>query len=628
MSTKFEQKLKMQVQLTVIDNLGLKMYASLPPVLSELISNAWDADASEVRVSIPSEEIDDASIIEVSDNGSGMLFDEINATYLRIGRNRRDEAGQVSPIYKRRVMGRKGIGKLSAFGVASNVDVSTVRNEKKTVFHLDLEKIRGTPPGIDYEPGFETEDSPGTPTGTTIRLFNLSRKNRISISNIRRKIARRFACINSDFRIYVNAEEITPSERDLHALCEYTWDINEELPTSTTHKVTGWVGTMSEPVDAEIGAGIVVLARGKLVQEPTHFDVAASGWNNIANPYMVGEINADFLDENEDLIVSNRSSVIWDSTEGAALKEWGARKLRSIAADWGAKRKEKREKEALQDPELNKWFERLKIPEQRIARKLIHAITADSTLPATRVTELVGFMKESFDYQVFREIVNEISEVPSGSDAKLISLFEEWSLIEAREVLRVAEGRLAAISQLETYIQNNAREVPEIHNFLAQYPWILDPSWTIASEEAYYSKLLRDQFPDEQLNEKNRRIDFVCLGAGDTLHIVELKRPKYKIDVEALAQLEDYIAFIRQRLGTVPEGRSFQDAAGYIIGEDIKDDYRVREKIKTLRASRMYVKKYADLLSMARRLHSEFESKINKKTPTDNLDKKGDGSGV
>ncbi len=72
-----DYKLKMQVELTVIDNLGLKMYASLPPVLSELIANAWDADATVVRVSIPLDDISETSVIEVFDNGEGMIFEDI-----------------------------------------------------------------------------------------------------------------------------------------------------------------------------------------------------------------------------------------------------------------------------------------------------------------------------------------------------------------------------------------------------------------------------------------------------------------------------------------------------------------------------------------------------------------------
>lgn len=35
-----------------IKHLGLSMYSTLPPVLSELITNSYDADATEVKISI------------------------------------------------------------------------------------------------------------------------------------------------------------------------------------------------------------------------------------------------------------------------------------------------------------------------------------------------------------------------------------------------------------------------------------------------------------------------------------------------------------------------------------------------------------------------------------------------
>ena len=122
---------------------------------------------------------------------------------------------------------------------------------------------------------------------------------------------------------------------------------------------------------------------------------------------------------------------------------------------------------------------------------------------------------------------------------------------------------------------------------------------------------MRKEFSDEKFDEKNRRIDFVCIGAGDTVHVVELKRPKHKIDWEDLDQLERYVAFVRGKLGNAP-GRSYSDAAGYIIAGDIEDRSEVREKMKTLERSRMYVKKYEDLLRMANRLHREFDEKLKK----------------
>ena len=60
----------------IVKHLGVQMYAGRPvPAIAELISNAWDADATEVNIRIPLNEAWDPSnqdqFIEVSDNGNG-----------------------------------------------------------------------------------------------------------------------------------------------------------------------------------------------------------------------------------------------------------------------------------------------------------------------------------------------------------------------------------------------------------------------------------------------------------------------------------------------------------------------------------------------------------------------------
>jgi hypothetical protein len=121
--------------------------------------------------------------------------------------------------------------------------------------------------------------------------------------------------------------------------------------------------------------------------------------------------------------------------------------------------------------------------------------------------------------------------------------------------------------------------------------------------------LLREHFPDDKLKEANRRIDFVCIGAGDTIHIVELKRPSHKIDANDLEQLLAYVAFVKDRRGNSPE-RHYSDASGYIIGGAISGDSLTTEKIKALYNSRMYVRRYDDLIVIAQRLHADFDKKL------------------
>ena len=59
------------------------------------------------------------------------------------GAVRRPERSQSK---NRRILGRKGIGKFAGFGIARVIQVETVsaQNGEKTVFEMDIDKIRPT----------------------------------------------------------------------------------------------------------------------------------------------------------------------------------------------------------------------------------------------------------------------------------------------------------------------------------------------------------------------------------------------------------------------------------------------------------------------------------------------------
>lgn len=598
-----KDELVMEVQLTVIDHLGINMYTSLPPVISELVANSWDADASNVNISIPETDIDDTSEIIIRDNGAGMTYDEINAAYLKIGRNRRNELKTDKSLGGRKILGRKGLGKLSVFGVAKKVEIQSVKNGEKVIFEMDIDAIKNTTNG-KYQPNVLLYAPTTDPNGLMITLKKLKRKQKISLAVIRRGLAQRFSVIDRAFDVFVNRVSLTVEERNLKRSAEHVWTFNEEeIKAGSGLKVSGWIGTLPNTARGDIDRGIIVLARGKLVQEPTLFGV--TGGKELAYSYMVGEIAADFFDSENDLIATYRSSIVWESEEGQIFKDWVRQTITKISYDWSRRRIESREKVVREDPDLKKWLLTLSTTEKKIAGKVIRAITADENLPEVKILELANFMKDSFEFQAFRDLASQISENPTEDDGKLINLFYEWQFLESKEMLRVVEGRLATIKKFQEYINTNAREVPTIHNFLKKFPWVLDPRWTNFRDEVYYSTLLKENFPDEDQLEENRRIDFICTGSNDTINIIELKRPEHPIGKKDLDQIRDYIIFIRRHLGT-DSGFSYNDAAGYLVAGKRQESADVKELIDMCEKNRIYVRHYGELFTRAENLHKEF----------------------
>jgi signal transduction histidine kinase len=95
------EELEMTFDPKTIEHLGLKMYSTLPPALAEIISNAYDADASKVKIKL----IERRGVpkgIKVIDNGDGLSYNEINDKFLVIGRNRRETGDTPSTKFHRR----------------------------------------------------------------------------------------------------------------------------------------------------------------------------------------------------------------------------------------------------------------------------------------------------------------------------------------------------------------------------------------------------------------------------------------------------------------------------------------------------------------------------------------------
>lgn len=128
-------KYLMTISRMTVDKLGVKLYDKVSAVIAELVANGYDADAEEVTIEAPMGSMlaslskgvaaDSGFTITVRDTGHGMDPDVVNPFYLKVGgERRRDPArGDRTHVHGRRVMGRKGVGKLAPFGICETLEV-------------------------------------------------------------------------------------------------------------------------------------------------------------------------------------------------------------------------------------------------------------------------------------------------------------------------------------------------------------------------------------------------------------------------------------------------------------------------------------------------------------------------
>ena len=196
-----------------------------------------------------------------------------------------------------------------------------------------------------------------------------------------------------------------------------------------------------------------------------------------------------------------------------------------VASEWGEKRSEDTEKKLNEHQSYIRFKEESeKINKKREfnrADRLVKQIILKSieNNPGSEIKDydpIIDLFLNFWRHDTFLDMAEDIKRTGIDNPEKILNLFREWEILEAQEMMKVTEGRITTIEKLDQMIENNALEKPDLHNFLKQFPWVIDPHWTLVDDEVTYTQLLNDRFPeDADVPEENKRIDFLCVNEGD-----------------------------------------------------------------------------------------------------------------
>ncbi|MGF1745578.1 ATP-binding protein [Vibrio minamisatsumaniensis] len=598
-----------------IEHLGVSLYSKLPSVLSELLSNSWDADADTVTIDFI-ENGDEKEIIYV-DDGEGMTFDELNNKYLVIGRNRRRETQRQESTKGRPVIGKKGLGKLSVFGICDEIEVVSIKDGKKNHFIMNLQDIKDNR-GNEYSPELLAHNEP-TPisAGTVIKLKQIRRKSGFNLDDIALSLSKKFIIFSEmDTRITKNGEtdsevHITNELKFQTLNTEFTWSFpDEKYGENYAHweQMKGSVITLKTPVKDTEMRGVYLTSRGKIVNVASFYGARD---NDQFHNYVTGYLEVDFIDDFEDDVIStDRHSLNWEHEETRDLQTYLQEIVRVIGSEWRKKRAEAKLElvEAAHDIGVQQWKDNLPTFERELGEKIVRPILENANIDVAESAELIGNVMGKFDNQAYKEYASKIADLSeSGEDIpKLLRLMDDWKAIESKQYRDLATSRVEVIKKFEHYINTNTREVPTLHNFLKKFSWLLDPRILEFRDEVAYSTLLKESFPDEELDESNRRIDFLCSNAlGDILYVIEIKRSNYKVDLKALDQAYSYGAFLKHKYASAT---GFSKVVCFVVGgEKNSDDYMFQEREDTyMKSGSVFVKTYRELLEQSKEYHKEF----------------------
>src|SRR3990172_6215959 len=154
--------LRVTVDKSHLITIGERLYTESIELIRELVNNAYDADAAEVRVTV----WDD--LVRVEDNGAGMDLDGLKQ-YFNIGSPEKLQKPK-TPRFRRDRIGQFGIGKFASLSACERVEVET----QKAPFaaRVIFEKSAWEQTGESWHLPLEhLEPDPRRGDGTTVTLL-------------------------------------------------------------------------------------------------------------------------------------------------------------------------------------------------------------------------------------------------------------------------------------------------------------------------------------------------------------------------------------------------------------------------------------------------------------------------
>jgi len=632
--------LTITVQGRIIDHLGIQMYQSPTAAIAELIANAWDADAENVIVKIP-ESIAPEESIEIIDDGIGMTAEECQSRFLSVGACRRADGKDHSEIKKRPVLGKKGIGKFSGFGIASEIviDTTSIQTGERTKFILNLEELRNE--AMDNKPVTVLEYEPPSPDrisrhGTFLTLRKLNLPRYIQLDRFRISMSRKFSLQSrsSDFQIYINDKTLTDGFDTASAEFDFPTSYEEdERPTKMTMdngwgietlpngKVVRWRFLfMASPVDDEELRGIAVFCRGKIAQRPFIFNLTGGLGGQHGLEYLTGRVEADYIDElSVDLIAPERQRIDWENAETHPLEIWGQERTKSLIRLWKERRAEKRTQEIeLRISAYSRRLDKFPAHEQKIVHTALKKIAEIDTLEDDRLESLCDSILTAWEGGRLKDLISSISNVAEPTAESVLSLLSEAEVLTALNTAEVIKTKLEAIMVLEKAIEKRTLE-NRLRDHVAAHPYLLDPKWETYRVEKSLGHILEEAEKAAKRDNNERiegqRIDLLFRG-GSSFLVVEFMRPGLKTDRDHLERLELYIDYIREIVRTRTE-LGFHEVIGLFVGDRSEGDPMIAKKIEHLNNQGITAMTWADLLGKSKQTWREFLDIVKMRAPDD-----------
>jgi len=529
------------------------------PILAvaELIWNGLDADATRVSVHFEENRLRGLESIRVADNGHGLAYGDAEAAFGNLGGSWKRGDGRTR-LKRRLLHGRLGKGRFRAFSLGRIVEWTTYYQDDGRV---QTYAIIGRHPELGTFHVGEPRHAKQHGSGTEVEVRGLL-KNFTSLRGARavQEITEHFALYlrqYPDVAIRYDGQEIDPSSVEKE-VTDYDLPAQE---LTTGEQVAPKLTVIEWCVDTDRSL-FLCDADGFALAE-TSPGIHARGFNFTA--YLKDDY-LRVLDEAGVLVFEELHPDLKKLRDAARsilrehFRERAAQCSSRLVADW----KRDRIYPYQGDPR-----DPIEVAERQVfdvCALNVHEYLPDfETADPTSKRFTMGLLRHLIETRptALRRILEEVLGLPKRKQEEFAELLERASLESIITASKVVADRLDFLNGLEILVFNpeskeQLLERKQLHRILAHHTWLFGEEYNLTIDDESLTEVLKKHLSmlgDETevcepvLREDGSRgiVDLVLSRrvplprADEREHLViELKRPKKKIDLDVLSQIKSY----------------------------------------------------------------------------------------
>ena len=435
---------------------------SVDIALTELVANAWDAGASEVRISIPEEHGD---MLVIEDDGTGLTRATFHERWMKLGYDRLKHQGKKVTFPpgragNRLAYGRNGVGRHGLLCFSNEYVVRTKAEDSESVFHISTRN--------EQYPFFikSEEQSPGI-VGHGTKLEVVAERNLPKPDRVLDVLSARFMH-DPSFKVLINGKSIPLEEhKGLLDSTEITTSNGISLKMYFMDSLTAGRKTLYQ--------GIAFWQGGRLVGEPSWIlgtESIIDGRTRFAKRYTMVVSSDDLCDYVNGDWTGFRKDEALDPVF-LAVKKYAEEEFAKLSSEQMDTIKNDIHKEFHADIGMLSTLGRYEVDEAIQSIATNHPTVRPEVL-SIAVEAVINVEKSRSGIELLRKLSTFSEDDIEG----LNRLLSQWTVKDALCVLDEIDRRISTIEAIRKLSEDSkVDELHVLHPLITEARWLFGPEF-------------------------------------------------------------------------------------------------------------------------------------------------------